>query len=233
MKHALITGGSRRLGLYTTQKLLDSGWKVTILTRSASSELSQLACPQLSIIEANYEDIPAIESACSNLSEKGLDVIFHNASIFIPDTQASNDITSSFSKMFYIHMQLPVIINTLLAATLARSDNGNIIHMSDIYAENPNEQYALYCATKAGLESLSKSFAKKFAPDIRVNSIAPGALKFLPEHSAENKQQILNGSLLPYEAGFEPAFQTIEYILNNKFITGSTIKVDGGRSICR
>ncbi|WP_394391056.1 SDR family oxidoreductase [Shewanella woodyi] len=110
---------------------------------------------------------------------------------------------------------------------------GLVVNMTDIYADNPSHQHSLYCSTKAGLENLTRSFAKKFAPGIRCNSIMPGPLKFLPEHSQAQKEQVLNATLLPFEAGFNPVFQTIEFILANPFVTGTAIKVDGGRSICR
>jgi dihydromonapterin reductase/dihydrofolate reductase len=83
------------------------------------------------------------------------------------------------------------------------------------------------------LENLSKSFAKKLAPKVRVNTIQPGALAFLPEHSEDAKTVVLQNSLLKIEAGFDPILRAIHSIIDNPFITGTAIKVDGGRSICR
>ena len=231
MPHALITGGSRRLGLYLTEHLLADGWQVTVLTRSSSAELDRLRGERLNIVTLDYYQLDQIKTFCQQMAAQPLDLLIHNASLFVSDVDTGS--SEAFSQLFHIHMQLPALLNTELAAALARSDNGNIIHMTDIYAENPNSDYALYCATKAGLENLSKSFAKRLAPQVRVNTIQPGALKFLPDHSDASKKQVLKDSLLPHEAGFEPIFQTVQYLLANNFITGTAIKVDGGRSISR
>lgn len=233
MKHALITGGSRRLGLFITQQLLTLNWRVTVLTRTSSLELNTLSSPYLTIKELDYGDHASLASFCDELAQTPLDLILHNASIFEKDPENADFIPDALNRMMLVHVQLPAMINTHLGGTLARSDNGNIVHMSDIYVDNPNEAFALYCSSKAALENLSKSFAKKLAPNVRVNTIQPGALKFLPNHTEEEKQKVLDGSLLPIEAGFEPIFKTIQYIMDNSFITGTSIKVDGGRALCR
>ncbi|WP_320822844.1 SDR family NAD(P)-dependent oxidoreductase [Reinekea sp.] len=231
MPHALITGGSRRLGLYLTEHLLAEGWHITVLSRSSSPELDRLSSDRLKLVTLDYYQLDEVKAFCQQCADQPLDLLIHNASLFVNDGNTGS--SELFSQLFHVHMQLPALLNTELAAALARSDNGNIIHMTDIYAENPNADYALYCATKAGLENLSKSFAKRLAPAVRVNSIQPGALKFLPDHSAASKVQVLKDSLLPHEAGFEPIFQTVQYLLANTFVTGTAIKVDGGRSISR
>jgi len=233
MKHALITGGSRRLGLFVTERLLNTGWKVTVMTRHPSDELSRLACERLKIRRLDYDNFQEIDQLCADLKTRSLDFIFHNASLFIADPSDTEDAMPLFDQMFHIHMKLPYILNAQLESALAKSANGLIIHMSDIYAENPIASHGLYCSSKAGLESLSKTFAKKFAPNIRVNTIQPGALKFLPTHDQASRHAILKDSLLGFEGGFEPVFQTIEYLLENTFITGTSLKVDGGRALCR
>jgi dihydromonapterin reductase/dihydrofolate reductase len=157
----------------------------------------------------------------------------HNASFFEPDKTDTSESLEQLNAMLQTHVELPFQLNNRLAEVLKRSANANIIHMTDIYVDNPNEAFSNYCASKAGLENLSKSFAKKLAPHVRVNTIQPGALAFLPDHSDEAKTDVLEKSLLKIEAGFEPILKTIHSILDNPFITGTAIKVDGGRSICR
>ncbi|MDX1812571.1 MAG: SDR family NAD(P)-dependent oxidoreductase, partial [Gammaproteobacteria bacterium] len=203
-RYALITGASRRLGLTLTENLLNEGWHVLALTRSPSEQLSALQCdrldihPCLDLSNANFESIVA------ELSQQypHLDLIVHNASIYEKDPHHSAGISEFYDRLYQIHMKLPSIINNHFAELLkkANSKNPNIIHITDIYAENPNHDYSLYCSTKAALENLNKSFAKKLAPEVRVNSIQPGPMKFLPEHSEADKEKVLSETLLAYEA---------------------------------
>lgn len=230
MKHILITGGSRRLGLSLTKHFIELGWQVTVLTRSISEELAVLDYKQLTVLKIDYTDLGGIAEQCKHLLSTPLHALVHNASIFINDEKIGE---SGFEQLFNIHMKLPAFLNNLFADALKQTGDANIVHMSDLYVDNPQESFSYYCASKAGLENLSKSFAKKFAPEVRVNTIQPGALKFLPDHSEVAKQAVLDGSLIPIEAGFEPIVQTIDYLINNPFVTGTSIKVDGGRSLCR
>lgn len=127
---------------------------------------------------------------------------------------------------------MPSLLNLQLAPLLYNAqDPGCIIHITDIYAENPSSKSTLYSSTKAGLDNLTKGLAKKMAPGIRVNSIQPGPIKFLPKHSHIDKEKILAKSLLPFEGGFLPIYKAIMSIIDNNYITGASIKVDGGRSL--
>jgi len=231
MSHIPITGGSRRLGLYLTEAFLNQGWDVSVITRKVSNQLAALKTKSLTLYQADYEDNAAIEKLCNEISTLPLDAVVHNASIFQADSaELQSDL---FEKMFTVQMKLPFQLNQLLSENLKRSTNANIIHISDIYADQPKPEYAMYSATKAGAENLMKSFACSLAPDIRVNAIAPGALEFLPEHSDDQQNAILEQSLLKEKAGFKPILSTINYIIENTFITGTTITVDGGRTLAR
>jgi len=236
-KTALITGASRRLGLTLTKDLLEDGWKVVAFTRKPSKELSELNCENLDVHPCLNLDDDSFDEELLKISKqyKHLDLIVHNASIYEKDPHHSNQIGEFYDSLYKIHMKLPMVINTHFLDLLKNSisNNANIIHITDIYAENPNHEYAMYCSTKAALENLSKGYAKKYAPSVRVNCIQPGPIKFLPEHSEDDKNNVLNETLLGYEAGFDPIIKAIKFIVDNPYLTGSSIKVDGGRSIAK
>jgi dihydromonapterin reductase/dihydrofolate reductase len=233
MPHIVVTGASRRLGLFLCESFLDDGWHVSALTRASSEDLTHLTQERLSVYELNYNSITQLTDACLSISMNPVDAIVHNASFFQKDALSIEATTVQLSTMMQTHVSLPKILNELLCDALKQSKNANIIQMSDIYVDNPNESFSNYCASKAAVENLSKSLAKQLAPQIRVNCIQPGALAFLPEHSESAKKAVLEGSLLKIEAGFEPILKTIRYIIENPFMTGASLKLDGGRSLCR
>jgi dihydromonapterin reductase/dihydrofolate reductase len=204
---------------------------VTVLSRDKSAELAALSCDNLTIIEVDYCDEENVTEATRALQDQTIDLLLHNASLFDKDANHQSDALAFFDQLYQLHMRFPALLNQLCTEALKRSDNANIIHMTDIYAQTPHPDYALYCATKAGLESLTKSFAMTLAPEIRVNSIQPGPLMFLPSHSEADKKKVLANTLIPIEAGFSPIVSAIEYIMNNQFVTGASHQVDGGRSI--
>lgn len=234
MKTVLITGASRRLGLFLTERFLQDGDRVIALTRRASGALRALDGPQLEILETDYCSASTLTAAASRIRQccDRLDLVVHNASLFEKDADHADDLMAFYDALYAVHMKLPAFLNEALADLLYNEQEpGCIVHITDIYADNPNPEFGLYCSTKAGLENLNKTYAKRYAPGIRVNSIAPGPLMFLPSHQESEKKAVLGETLLEGESGFYPVLQGIRFILDNRFMTGSTLKIDGGRSI--
>lgn len=231
---ALITGASRRFGLHMVQALLTKGWQVVALSRNPWQE----AHPNFHCLPCDLLDEKSLVTVVQSIQAryKSLDLILHNASIYEPDAAHSDNPaawSSFYEKLFQIHMRAPAYLNEQLAPLLKNSllQTANIIHITDIYASNPNAHYALYCSTKAAAENLMISYAKKLAPEVRVNAIQPGPIKFLPEHTEAAKQKIMAETLLPFEGGFEALEQAVYSILDNPYMTAAVIRVDGGRSV--
>jgi dihydromonapterin reductase/dihydrofolate reductase len=239
MKTILITGVSRRLGLFLTESFLldDEDTKVIALTRKTNETLRKLEkIGNLQIIETDYSSIDSLSHAITEImsQNKTIDLIVHNASRFEKDELHADDIWSYYDSLYEVHMKMPAYLNENLFELLKNKDKpGCIIHITDISVENPYPEFTLYCSTKAGLENMTKSYAKKFSPYVRVNSILPGPIRFLPSHTPAEKEKISNQTLLNVEPGFLPILKGIQFIFDNQFITGSSIKIDGGRSITK
>jgi dihydromonapterin reductase / dihydrofolate reductase len=235
VKSILITGASRRLGLFLSEEFLRMGFYVYAVTRTCSTELNNLAeaNSNLQLVLVEGYDHPSGVQLSKALGGASIDVIVNNASYYHSEKSLlSESGGEQYQAFFNVHMLFPALLSEwYYQQTKAENREGIIINLTDIFAEKPTASNALYCSTKAGLENLTRSLAKKFAPIIRVNSILPGPIKFLPSHSKEDKERVLNETLLGKEGGFSPIFQTICFIIDNHYLTGSAIKVDGGRSI--
>lgn len=75
--------------------------------------------------------------------------------------------------------------------------------------------------------------AKKYAPTIKVNAVAPGPVLFTESHSDEVRQQMMSETPLGCEGGAEPVFLAVRSLLDNPFLTGVSIAVDGGRRLSK
>jgi dihydromonapterin reductase/dihydrofolate reductase len=107
----------------------------------------------------------------------------------------------------------------------------DIIHFTDYVADTGSAKHIAYSASKAAMANMSLSFAKRFAPTIKVNSIAPALLQFNPDDSLGYRDKALTKSLLMKEGGLSEAVDTVNYILNSGYITGRTLHLDGGRHL--
>ena len=108
---------------------------------------------------------------------------------------------------------------------------GKIINLADVGGIRPWAGYVLYCSSKAGLIGATKALAKELAPAVCVNAVAPGVVNWPVDFSEEQKQQLLKLIPLGRTASPEDITDAIIFLLDNDYITGQVLNVDGGRCI--
>lgn len=229
---ALVTGCGRRLGFYLSQALSAQGWDVVGHYRTEHDGLQQLRTQGIALIQADFNETQGVLTFIEDVKKyNDISLIIHNASAFTPEHDNLQEKAQQFATFFQVHMMAPYLMNHALAPVLESQENALIIHITDVAIHAPWPQYKNYIATKAGSDSLAKSFAKSFAPQIRVNTIEPGPILFLDEHDAQTRQAILSRTPLAREGGLEPIWQAVQFLWDNTYITGAAIKVDGGRAL--
>ena len=239
-KTAVITGASRGIGAATATAFAAAGANICLLARSETQiiELAKNIGPRAMARACDVADYAAVDAAirAAQAAFGSVDILINNASLFEDDAPFGPQSFGQFMQSFQVHMAFPALLSQWFAQQHdqdLRAESGLIINMSDIYAANPMPDRAYYSATKAGLESLTLSYAKSLAPAIRVNSIQPGAISFLPEYSEDAKTPVLQGSLIAKTGGFGALLKAVDYLCNNEFVTATALKVDGGRSVAR
>ena len=234
----LVTGAGRRLGLLTCQHFLKKGFRITAVTRAMNSQLAALITlypTNFEVCECNTYDSDGASRVVQQLGDCSFDILINNASYFVEDTRELDQKVDQYQAFFDVHMLFPMLLSDWFAMPLHSMLQRDrvIINMSDIYSLKPAFEHSLYCSTKAGLDNLTQSLAIKFAPEIRVNSIQPGPLAFLPEHTDDQKTKVMQQTPLGTEGGFEVVLSSFEYIIDNHYLTGTALKIDGGRSLVR
>jgi pteridine reductase len=239
---ALITGAAHRLGAHTARHLHQRGWDLVIHYRSREAQAHTL-CEQLNHIRTDsavaiQADL-ASPGEAESLGAKAiaawgrLDGLVNNASVFYPNPteQASAD---DWDAIMNTNLQAPFFVGRACLPALKESA-GAIVNLIDIYSQRPLADHPLYCASKAGLASLTRSWAKDLAPNIRVNGVSPGAILW-PEGDAvidpDHQQSILDKTPLARTGTPEDIARTIAFLLcDAPFVTGQILSVDGGRSL--
>ena len=94
--------------------------------------------------------------------------------------------------------QCPYLLNHALQDLLRGHGHaaGDIIHFTDYVVERGSDKHIAYAASKAALDNMTRSFARKLAPEVKVNAIAPAMILFNEGDDAEYRQQALNKSLM-------------------------------------
>lgn len=239
-KVVLITGAGKRVGSVVAQTLHQQGWRVIIHYRSSSAEATQLI-QELNAIRAHSAvgiqadlnkmgDIEKLTEQAKNTWGR-IDALINNASSFYP-TPIESATEAQWDDLFASNAKAPFFLAKALIPFLKES-KGSIINMVDIHADRPLPNYPIYCMAKAALVALTKSLARDLGPSVRVNGIAPGMILWPSDNSLDDKIKtaMINRIPLKREGSPEDIAKTICFLLEESFISGHIIAVDGGRSI--
>lgn len=116
------------------------------------------------------------------------------------------------------------------ALLMKKAGEGRIVNISSLGGIRPWADYAHYCSSKAGVIMLTKALAKAFAPEIAVNSVAPGVI--LSSTDEPRVQDMIAATPVQRRGTVEEVADAVLYFLNaTNFITGQLVAVDGGLSL--
>jgi dihydromonapterin reductase/dihydrofolate reductase len=211
--------------------LLADGHAVIISYRHERPEVEQLRQLGAIAIAGDFSSEAGVMQFIASLKThtESLRAIVHNASQWL--TETSGNEAEVFTRMFTVHMLAPYLINLHCEQMLHQCEVADIIHISDDVTRKGSSKHIAYCASKAGLESLTLSFAARFAPRIKVNGIAPALLMFQPDDDSAYRTKALAKSALGFEPGPDVIYQSLRYLLDNPYVTGTTLTVNGGRHV--
>ncbi|MET1076885.1 MAG: dihydromonapterin reductase [Pseudomonas sp.] len=227
----LITGASQRIGLHCAERLLADGHPVIVSYRAERPALAQLRERGALTLQGDFSSEAGILAFIAELQHctDRLRAIVHNASEWLAETPG--DEADVFQRLFSVHMLAPYLINLRCAKLLQRSTPADIVHISDDVVRSGSANRPAYCASKAGLESLTLSFAARLAPQVKVNGIAPALVLFNDQDDAAYRSKTLAKSALAIEPGAEVIYQSLRYLLDTPYLTGTTLTVNGGRHL--
>src|SRR5690349_17425523 len=231
----LITGAGRRIGLHLAGRMLDQQRPVIAHFHTETEGVEILRHRGALCIAADLATELGLQELIRTVqaSTTSLRALVHNASAFELTAPEVGSALQQMDRFYAVHMRAPFALNASLAPLLTECSErrADIVHVTDIYADNPNPLFDAYCATKAGLQNLALSFAKRLAPKVKVNVIQPGPVLFKEWHGADARERVLAQTLLGEEGGPEAIGLAIEAVLANHYQTGAVIAVDGGRRL--
>ena len=238
-KTILITGAANRIGAAIARDLHDSGMDVVIHFNQSKTAAEQLVNELNAkrrnsadlvggdlLITDNYQRI--IEQAYSYKNR--LDVLVNNASSFYPTpfTEATH---AQWQELIGVNMQAPLFLSQLAARYLAAS-NGCIINLTDIHAQRPLKDHALYSTAKAGLVMLTKAMAKELGPEIRVNALSLGAMLWPQDMDEKKQEEILAKTILKRQGEMKDVTKAVRFLVDGAdYMTGQILTIDGGRTL--
>lgn len=231
----LVTGASRGLGECIAKVFLDN--KDIVYVNFNSTSLDELKekykeYPSAKFVKCDVSNEDEVIKMFDKIKkEQGhIDVLVNNAGIAI-DTDLKEKTVANFNKILNVNLIGPFLTCKYVKDLM---DKGSIINISSTNGIDTYYSYSLdYDASKAGLINLTHNFASMYAPNIRVNCVAPGWIKTdmnkeLGEdyEKEESKSILLNRFAEPSEIA-----NVVYFLASDKasYIVDSVIKVDGGQ----
>lgn len=235
---ALVTGAKKGIGLAISKKLLNSGYTVVMADCEEISkdyikkEVGTKEKPTVFNADITKEqDMLALKEFIIKTYGK-LDCLVCNAGI-IPTPCGIEDITDeNIDKTINVNLKGTFrclrIFGKLIKET---SKNGSIVNLTSVDGIIGEPFAVIYSATKAGIISLTKSFARHYGESVRVNAVAPGLIDTpLTESLGNDPSWTTDYSIIKRVGKPNEIANAVEFLLGNKstFITGQVLVVDGG-----
>lgn len=232
-KSILVTGAAKRIGRGIALRLAAEGARVAIHYQRSEAEARATAteCGGAELFRANLESVAEITRMFEEVEQRmgGLDCLVNNAARFTRfDPLAITERDWDF--IHAVNLKATFFCCQQAARIMKKAGEGRIVNISSLGGIRPWAAHAHYCASKAGVIMLTKALAKAFAPEITVNSVAPGVIPF--EDIDERGKQMLAAT--PARRGGTPAeiADAVVYFLKaSNFTTGQIMAIDGGLSL--
>jgi NAD(P)-dependent dehydrogenase (short-subunit alcohol dehydrogenase family) len=231
-KVALITGSAKRVGKAIALELARRGARLAVHYRSSEAEASEVAGENDAVFQADLTDMASIEKMILGIKAKfgGLDILVNSASVFSPAT-ADNATPEHWDSQMDTNAKAPFFLAQHAAALMRIRGAGKIINIADVAGEVIWPAYLPYSISKAALIAVNRGLAKAYAPEIQVNAIAPGPILFPEYYSEAQKQAAIDRTLLKRAGSPPDIVNAVVFLLENDYITGEMIHVDGGRHV--
>ncbi len=236
-KVALVTGATGKVTRFICLRLAQSGVHLALHYHTnhaqaeelkISSERSGVRC-QIYSSDLTVHDAPKIlaENALADFGR--VEILVNTASAFAFKNLSQTD-EVLWRNMFDLHVSAPFRLVRALEQNF-RGRESAILNLADIWGLAPKAAFLAYSVSKAALIALTKALADGLAPHTTVNALAPGLVHFPPDFPSSLQEKVLKNIPLQRPGTPEEIADFALHILQNRYLTGQIIAVDGGRSL--
>jgi pteridine reductase len=240
---ALVTGsGKKRVGSVVADALARRGYAVAVHFRSSAAEAEETATElrahgvEVATFPADLTDEGAVRAMVGDVLVRfdRIDVLVNCAAVW--KSKPLEEVTAADVRMHFDTNALGTFLmcQQVGLQMVAQPDGGVIVNVGDWAEVRPYLGYAAYFPSKGAVSAITKTLAVELGtrnPRVRVNQIAPGPVMLPPDLSQAEKDEAIRGTLVKREGSPHNIAQAVLALVDNDFVTGVTLPVDGGRTV--
>ncbi len=239
---ALVTGSATGIGRAVAWRLAERGYDLTINYSRSKLEAEETAVgvrergSNVALVQADVADDIAVRAMIERTVDElgGLDLLVNNAATtyFVPHTDLDGLTAQVWDDILNVNLK-----GTFFACRAAmphlKRRHGNIVNVASVAGVAGSGSSIAYAASKGAVITLTKSLAKAFAPEVRVNAVAPGPVqtRWLADHQDMIDQAMISTPLKRPATADDVAAVVLFLAADTSLMTGQVLVVDGGRTI--
>ena len=231
----MVTGGAKRIGREVALHLAQQGYHIALHYHHSKAQAMATAA-------AIYKIGMRCELFCCDLTDEAevrklvpqafeafpnLNVLVNSASIFMPNQLGAEDLTL-FKTHWDTNFKAPYILTCEFARVIKK---GQVINFIDANVVKNKTFYADYLLTKKALLEFTKMAAVQWGPRIRVNGVSPGMILAPVNNQPDDRLKRSRQIPLQKIGSLRNILQTIQFLLENDYLTGQIIANDGGENL--
>ena len=234
-KCALVTGAGQRIGRAIAYGLIRRGVHVAIhYHRSeqgakATAMEAEVAGVRVARLKADLGDAEAARALPARAREAlgGLDIAVLSAAIM--EKRPLEEVTPlAWDRVMNLNLR-STFFAAQGAAEAMGEQGGAIVALADIAAFQHWRQYPVHVISKAGVVAATKMLARILAPRVRVNAVAPGPVLLPVDWDDEARKRLEQSTPMRRIGAPDDVVRAVLFLLENDYVTGTTLVVDGGR----
>jgi NAD(P)-dependent dehydrogenase (short-subunit alcohol dehydrogenase family) len=240
-KVALITGG-KRIGAVVAETLAKAGVDIALVynrslaeaaeTQSAVTALGRRAIVVQADVSNEHACNNAVNETVGNLGR--IDILINMASLY--SSKPFDELTvADWDRQLAVDLRASFAFSRAAVPHMKKNGGGRIINFTDWISASARPRYPGYLpyyVAKSGVKALTEALALELARhQILVNAIAPGPILAPPEMSKEESDNVVKSTPLGRWGGEGEIAKTVMFFVESDFVTGETVRVDGGRHI--
>jgi pteridine reductase len=240
---ALVTGsGKRRVGWHVADALARRGYRLAIHYKRSAAEARETVAEfrqrglEADAFGADLTDEAAVRDLVSRvLAQFGrIDALVHCAAAW--RSKRLEEVTAADIRHYFETNTLSTFLccQQVGLAMTRQPEGGSIITFGDWATARPYVNYAAYFPSKGAIPTLTRVLAVELGtrnPRVRVNCILPGPVFLPPDLPPEEREQAINATLVKREGTPHHVAQAVLHFIENDFVTGVCLPVDGGRTV--